>query len=230
MTQKKTIVDPDLTDVLSIFKQDLLATMNCVKIGQIQSFDPAKKTAQIKILFKRVLPDMTTVSYPQLVDAPVVTLQGGGGAIQFPIKAGDQCLLFFSDRRLDEWYQNGSESAPGDPRMHDLSDAICLVGVNPLNSSLGTAPTDRVVLSYQGSRFELTATGWNFIGTGSAEIDLTGAIVTIKNNTTTLLTLLDGLIDVVAAITVQTGGTPPLTAASIAALQAQKLVLATLLG
>ncbi len=175
-----------------------------------------------------MLPNGDIQSYKPLVDCPVFTLQGGGGAIQFPISAGDQCLVLFSDRRIDEWYQNGSESAPGDPRLHDLSDGIALVGINALNSTLAPTPTDRVILSYGGSQFELTATGWNFVGTGSAEIDLSGAIVTIKNNVTTLLTLMNQLITVIEAI--QVTGPLPLTPASIAALEAQKLQLATLLG
>lgn len=228
--EQKTVIDPTLADVLVNFKQDVFATMNCIKIGKITAFDGTKRTAQIQILFKRVLPGGSTQSLPLLVDCPVLTPQGGGGALQFPIKAGDQCLVLFSDRRIDEWLQNGAEAAPGDGRMHDLSDGIAIVGLNALNSSLPAYPTDKVVLSYQGSRFELTSTGWNFVGDGGAEIDLVGEIVTIKNATTTLLTLLDGLIDVIAAATVQTAGTPPLTAVTIAALQAYKIQLATLLG
>lgn len=232
--QDKSIIEPSLADVLTNTKRDIFSTFNCVKIGQVVSFDTAKKTAQVQILFKRVVADAGSAdgrgiqSYPVLVDVPVFTLQGGGGAIQFPIQAGDQCILLFSDRRIDEWFQNGAEAAPADGRMHDMSDGIALVGVNALNSGLMTYPTDKVVLSYLGSRFELTATGWNFVGTGSAEIDLAGAIVTIKNSTTSLLVVLNGLIDVIK--TLQVTGPLPLTPAAIAALEAYKLVLATLLA
>lgn len=240
---QKTVIEPDLAEVLAILKQDIFASMNCVKVGQIQSFDVAKHTAQVQILFKRMLPDGTTASCPLLIDVPVVTLQGGGGALQFPIAAGDQCLLFFSDRRIDEWLQNGTEATPGSPRLHDMSDAIALVGVNAINSTLDDAPTNKVVLSYQGSKFELTSTGWNFVGDGGAEIDISStidlkaaagaeitldALVTLKNNTTSLLVVMDGLIDVIK--TLQVNGPIPLTAASIAALEAYKVVMATLLG
>lgn len=230
--QKKTIIDPDLSEVLAIAKQDIFASMNCVKVGRIQTFDATKHTAQVQILFKRVLSDLTIRSYPLLVDVPVVTIQGGGAALQVPIAAGDQCLLFFSDRRIDEWYQNGGESAPGDPRMHDLSDGFALVGVNALNSSLPATPTNKAILSYSGSQVEIDASALKLICTGSAEIDLDSK-VTIKNGTTTLLTLMQNFITLLEALTIQDdegGAILPLTAASIAALEAFKAQFATLLG
>lgn len=224
--QQKTVIEPDLAEVLALQKQDIFASLNCVKVGRIQSYNVTKHTAQVQILFKRVLPDLTIKSYPLLIDVPVVTLQGGGGSLQFPIAAGDHCLLLFSDRRIDEWFQNGSESAPASPRLHDMSDAFALVGINALNSTLPAAPTNKVVLAYQGSRFELTSTGWNLVGTGGAEIDV-DVLVRIKNATTSLLTLINAFIDVLK--TLQVNGPIPLTAASIAALEAQKAAFATLL-
>lgn len=225
--QVKSIVEPTLTDVLVNFKRDLLASLNCVKIGKITSFDRAKKTASIQILFKRVLPSGSVESLPLLVDCPVLTPQGGGGALQFPIAAGDQCLVLFSDRRIDEWFQNGAEAAPADGRLHDLSDGIALVGVNSLASSLATYPTDRVVLSYQGSRFEITATGWNFIGTGGAEIDLS-TVVTIRNSITTLNTLIGAFLTALEGL--QVNGPISLTPASVAAIEAFRAQFAALLG
>lgn len=231
----KSLIAPEVYDALLAMKQDTFRSLNCVKVGQIQSFNGTKRTAQIQILFKRVVPSATSPTgttvqdYPLLIDCPVFTLQGGGGYIQFPIAAGDQCLVLFSDRNLDAWFQNGSPAAPFDDRCHDISDGIAIVGLNSLASSMDSYPTDKVRIAYQGQTFELTSSGINWIADGGAEIDLDGALVAIKNNTTTLLTLLNGLIDVIAAITIQTSGTPPLTAVSIAALQAYKLQLAALL-
>lgn len=224
--QQKTIVEPELGDVFSIFKQDLLSSLNCIKIGRIQTYDSVKHSAQVQILFKRVLPDLSVKSYPLLIDVPVVTLQGGGGALQLPIAAGDQCLLLFSDRRIDEWYQNGGEAAPASPRLHDMSDAIALVGLNALNSPLPATPTNKVTLSYQGQSVELGAATASLIATGGAEINL-ATLVEIKNSTTSLLILLSAFIDVLK--TLQVNGPIPLTAASIAALEAFKLQFATLL-
>ncbi len=233
MVQQKSIIEPELTDVLVNFKQDIFSTLNCVRVGQISQFDGTKRLAQVQILSQRVLPDGTVKSYPLLINCPVFTLQGGGGSIQFPIAIGDQCLLLFNDRRLDEWIQNGGQQPPGDGRMHDMSDAICLVGLNALNSDLPIYPTDKVVLSYKGVSLNLLSTGVAFLGTGGAEIDLAAGIITLKNNTTTLLTLMNSFITLLEAAAVQDdegGNILPFTPAYIALLEAFKLQFASLLG
>lgn len=210
--RNKTIMDPGLADAMTSLKNDIFKSMNCVKIGTIQSFDATKKTASINLVFKRVLPGGTFDNYPVLVDCPVITLQGGGGAIQFPITPGDQCLVLFSDRNIDAWFKTGSTQPPMNARAHDLSDGIALVGVNALNSTLP---------AYQSAKSR-----WFYAG---AEIDLTPQIVILKNDTTTLLTLMNAFIDVLTAISTVPGG-GPLNGASIAALNAFKLQWATLLG
>jgi hypothetical protein len=209
------LLTPEITDALLQLKQDIFRTMHCVKVGQIQLFDPSKKTAQVQILFRRVLNNGTTADYPVLVDCPVFTLQGGGGAVQLPIEPGDPCLILFADRNLDAWFQNGSAQAPFDARCHDLSDGIALVGLNPLSSGLEDYEDSVAKIFYDG-----------------AQVALSGGLVKIANQTTTLLTLLNSFIDVLAALTIQDdegGAILPLTAASIAALEAFKLQFAELL-
>ena len=181
------IPNPELTDALLQLKQDIFRTLHCVKVGQIQSFDATKKTAQVQILFKRVLNDGTIADYPILADCPIFTLQGGGGAIQFPIQAGDQCLLFFSDRNIDAWFQSGGSSAPFDARCHDLSDGFALVGINALSSSLPAYAAGQTTLAYNG-----------------AKIILQGGLLSLANGTTSLLTLLQNLATILEGATIDT--------------------------
>lgn len=208
-----SILSPELLDAFGQLKLDITRTMNCVKIGSVQSFNPTRKTIQAQILFKRVLNDGTIADYPVLVDCPVFTLQGGGGAIQFPIEAGDNCILLFSDRNIDAWFQNGQAAAPFDARCHDLSDGIALVGLNALSSDLDAYQAGIAKIFYDG-----------------AQVSLSGGLVKVSNEVTTLLTLLNAFIDVLTTITVQDGpSTLPLTATAIATLQAFKLQFAELL-
>jgi hypothetical protein len=207
----KTLLNPNFTDTLFSLKDDIFRSLNCVRVGEIQSFDGVKKTAEVQILTKRVLPNGKVQSYPLLVDCPVFTLQGGGGAIEMPITKGDQCIILFSDRNLDAWYKNGSEAAPFDSRTHDLSDGIVLVGLTALTSTLADYTDEELKIIYGGAKIAIN------------NLDQ----ITIRNQTTSLLTLLDGLIDVIAGIT--DANNVPLSGTSIAALAAYKTVLATFL-
>lgn len=229
--QQKTIIDPDLSDVLMLHKRDIFATLNCVKIGKILSFDGTKKTASIQILFKRLLPSGAAASYQKLLDCPVFTLQGGGAYVQMPIAAGDNCIVLFSDRALDDWFQSGSEQVPSSARMHDLSDGIAIVGLNAMNSSGPVTPSDKTIFSYKDQTIELSSSGLTLKASQSAEIDLT-TVVAIKNNTTTLLTLMNGFITLLEAAQVQGPGSDvyPFTAAFITLLEAYKAQFAELLA
>lgn len=100
--------------------------------GIVQSFDPDTVTAVVQPAIKGYEPDSNGVSQsttlPLLVDVPVVFPRGGGCTLTFPVKAGDECLVIFSDRCIDFWWQNGGVQEPVDDRVHDLSDAFCIVG------------------------------------------------------------------------------------------------------
>ncbi len=218
----KPIVEPTLIETLQALKSDIFKNLYCHVPGRIQSFDISKKTASIQLLFSTQLAGGTTVNYPVLVDCPVFTPQGGGGAFQAPIDAGDPCLVVFADRNIDAWFTNGMQPAipfdqiGGQPgRMHDLSDGMAFVGFNSLSDALPSYSADELRMIMAGSKVAISkATG----------------LVTVANNVTTLLQLLQNLCLVLQALTVQDGVTTlPLTAASIAAIQAYALTLQELL-
>lgn len=217
----KPIVEPTLIETLQALKADVFKNLYCHVPGRIQSFDASRKTAAIQLLLSAQLPDGTVINYPVLVDCPVFTPQGGGGAFQAPIAAGDPCLVVFADRNIDAWFQNGSASVPFDQvggkpgRMHDLSDGMAFVGFNSLADALPSYSADELRMIMNESKMAISkATG----------------LVTIASSTTDLLTLLQNLCLVLEALTVQDGVTTlPLTAASIAAIQAYALTLQELL-
>lgn len=126
------------------FAESIMETMsittNCIKIGEIVSFDKTDQTASVRILHRQNenydLNLTEDVDYPLLGKVPVVILQGGGANITFPINAGDQCLLLFSDYMIDNWWVSGDVSTSDFPRRHDLSDAIAIVGLNALPKAI----------------------------------------------------------------------------------------------
>lgn len=78
------------------------------------------------------------VTLPVLLDCPIVFPSGGGATLTFPIRPGDECIVVFSSRCIDSWWQSGGRDAAMQPtpqvqaelRMHDLSDGFAIVGVN----------------------------------------------------------------------------------------------------
>lgn len=100
--------------------------------GIIQSFDADKMTVVVQPALKGVVAkkDGTAeaVNLPLLPDVPVVFPSGGGCTLTFPIAEGDECLVVFSSRCIDGWWQSGGIQLPMEPRMHDLSDGFAILG------------------------------------------------------------------------------------------------------
>lgn len=220
------ITKPSLYDVLQQLKEEIFSTLRVCVPAEVVSFDGTKRTASVQILLKRVLANGDLTDYKPLNDCPVYTPGAGDAFLQFPIAAGDQGLLIFADRNIGGWIANGGVNPMPDLRAHDISDGIFIPGLNPYNDAMPAYPTDGVLLTYHGTSLKLTATGLKLIGAGGAEIDF-DTLVGIKNNTTSLLIAINTLITAIEGIQVQ--GNLPLTAPSITALEAAKLVFAGLL-
>jgi hypothetical protein len=79
--------------------------------GVVAGFDPVAMTVSVQPAIKgRVTsPDGSTrsVALPLLVDVPVFFPRGGGFTLTFPVKSGDECLVVFSSRCMDAWWQSG---------------------------------------------------------------------------------------------------------------------------
>jgi len=121
-----------LAEVLASERKPTSEQLRVALPGIIQSFDPDAVTAVVQPAIRYVERDndgnKSTKDYPLLVDVPVVFPRGGGCTLTFPVKEGDECLVIFADRCIDFWWQSGGIQEPVDGRMHDLSDAFCIVG------------------------------------------------------------------------------------------------------
>jgi hypothetical protein len=201
------VAEPELKDVLDKYSRLTLSAINCVQIGTIEIFNPATCTASVSINCKRKLTNGEVYDYPLLTDCPVFILSGGTAFIGMPILKGDTCIMLFNDRDIDNWYLTGAVDVPSSTRMHALSDGICLVGVRPLTNPLA-------------------------LEAGKVSINAGTNLVQIKNTVTSMLTVLNALVDQIALITV----TPAMLAVptpvpnNAAAILAIKVQLALLLG
>jgi hypothetical protein len=116
--------------------------------GIIISFDAEKQTAQVQPAIQRVFsapgPDgnpLGPVNLPPCVDVPVAFPGGGDFFLTFPVKPGDECILLFSERAIDYWYAYGGVQLPAEYRLHDLSDAVAVVGLNSQPRKLADVQT-----------------------------------------------------------------------------------------
>ena len=130
----QTRVPPNLEDLFVEIKREVFATLNCVQIGRIQSFDATQQTAEIVLQVKRRVTPDTIADYPVLVDCPVFILQGGAAYIDMPIQPDDYCIVLFNDRNIDTWWDSANVAEPMTRRKHALSDGMAIVGINPRTS------------------------------------------------------------------------------------------------
>lgn len=114
--------------------------------GIVSSFDAAKQTAEVQPAIKRIWTEKGPIALPLCVDVPVQFAGGGGFFLTFPVKAGDECVLYFSERAIDFWFVSGGVQLPAEYRLHDLSDAFALVGVNSLPNVIPNFQTDATEL------------------------------------------------------------------------------------
>lgn len=88
--------------------------------GKIVSFDAATQTATVQPLYKPLF-NGKPVDMPELLEVPVRFSRAGGGAITFPIAAGDKVTLRPQMRSSENYLVDG-DGSPSDQRSFNLSD------------------------------------------------------------------------------------------------------------
>ena len=115
-------------------------------------------------VFTAVAPDLSTATVqpairrndsdaePALPGVPILFPRFAGGALTWPVVAGDPCLLVFGDRSLEEWESagGGREVEPADPRTHDLTDALA-IPLGPGGAATGRAEDISLQLAPSGA-------------------------------------------------------------------------------
>lgn len=110
--------------------------------GSIIDFDAATMTATVQLAIQGVQTKLDgtrqNITIAPLQHVPVFFTGAGGHTLTFPVAAGDECLVVFSERNIDAWYQHGGVQPPMDWRMHDINDGIALVGSRSQPNVLGS--------------------------------------------------------------------------------------------
>lgn len=118
--------------------------------GIVQLFDAAKMVCVVQPAIQGIKTDaqgvQTPVNMPLLLDCPVIFPSGGGCTLTFPIAVGDECVVHFSSRCIDAWWQLGGVRPQAEFRMHDLSDGFVMVGPRSQPRVLSSISTSAVQL------------------------------------------------------------------------------------
>ncbi|SXK95417.1 Gp138 family membrane-puncturing spike protein [Klebsiella pneumoniae] len=173
----------ELQETLERVKDKSVANARTALPGVILSFDPDTVTCSVSLCSKSSKPvpyeDISkteSMDFPLLVDLPVVFPRGGGVTLTFPLAEGDECLVVFSDRCIDFWWQNGGVQELVDWRSHDLSDAFVIPGPQSQAKKISGISTSAVELrSDDGSvKLSLNPASGAISGTAPGGFNLNG--------------------------------------------------------
>lgn len=168
---------PKMTDVLAELKEDIIKTINCVKVCTIESYDPATQRATVVVNIKQVVgqnPDVL-VDFPLLVDVPAYVPGGGGAHISHPITKGDTGIVVFNDRDIEKYLETGGPKKPNTFRKHDLNDGLVIVGFRHNQNALTGISNEQVEVYWNASvnmqwkSGEIVATSPLFVHNGNTE-------------------------------------------------------------
>lgn len=189
--------------LLDSFKTEVFKELNAVKVGVITAYNAgvagqSAPTVSVQIAFLQVTsakPDgtYTYAPYTEIKEVPVMFPSGGGCIMTFPIAVGDECVVFFNDRQLDNWHINGAgplgadAAPPTVPRLHDFSDAIAFVGLRSNPNAIATPSTTAAQLrTLDGEAFVEVGNDHHITATTppGAEINFNGMTIDSSGNVT----------------------------------------------
>lgn len=132
VTVSERLSNNDL-DFYTTLMDSIFSRMRVSIPGIISKFDAETQTAEVQIALREHV-QQENMQYawteiPPLLDVPVVFPRGGGYALTFPVKKGDECLIVFSDMCFDSWFSMSGIQNQIEKRRHDLSDAIAIPGL-----------------------------------------------------------------------------------------------------
>lgn len=189
--------------------------------GIVESYDPATQTADVKPQVKELIIDEdgneALYELPVIPKVPVAHPRGGGYFVAFPLARGDQVLLVISDRSLDRWKTDGGDVDPGDPRQHDLADAIAYPGGYPIGSALADADADDLVIGRDGTGPLITLKDDGSIDLGRAVSEFVALATKVVTELDKHKTVFDAHTHPAPGGTTSPTATPFLSASSVAA-------------
>ncbi|MEE9374552.1 MAG: Gp138 family membrane-puncturing spike protein [Saprospiraceae bacterium] len=125
--------NPTLSEAITLVFETLLAdSIHTCLPGVIKKYDAVERKAEVLPEIDKKYLDGEVVEYQPIAEVPVLSFTAGNSGLRLPESEyiDQTCLLIFSERSMDSWLLEDGSRTPNDPRKFDISDAICIVGLN----------------------------------------------------------------------------------------------------
>lgn len=229
---------PDFLNTIEGTKNNVSANLYTHNIGRIIQFYPATQTADVELMQVK---EYNGQLYPSTIlsKIPVIVYGSANAQITLPDLTNTICLILTFDRNVSAFMKTGESYQPDTSRKHNITDSIALTTFFSLNNPIQSYDTDAITLRYKkvisdvvyysiiqnlGNSILLKVS--DTTNNTYSQISLTNK-VNIKNNQNDLLTLLNGLINVIKAITITSNA---VSSASQTALEDYKTEFGKLLN
>jgi hypothetical protein len=145
----------DLGQIINDAIQSALDDVFTALPGEIVSYDPQKRLAQIQPSFRLTMSDGSTLTFPIINEVPVQFPGSSTASLTYPLQRGDGGLILFSTLSLEEWIAGSSSTFTGDPRKFSVNDAIFIPGLFQPNRVPEPSSTDGLQLKYQNGMVKI---------------------------------------------------------------------------
>lgn len=200
-----------MSDLIRTTIDTMLMDLNVCLPAKVVKYNAATQMADVLPMLLVEFLDGTILPMPVIPSVPVVHPKANQGStyIHVPITVGDNVILIFSQRSLDNWKTQGGPSNPSDPRKHHLTDAFAIPGGSALPESFKPKDPTAVEIANIAGFFQVKPSGIINIG-AAAPTDSAALASRVESRLSTLETGLNTLITSVQALaTAYTAHTHP---------------------
>jgi hypothetical protein len=148
-----------MSEVIEALQKKIAANLRVAMPAIIKKYDFKTQAADVQIDIKELYFDGSYSDYPMISGVPVIFPRSGGASITMPVKVGDGCLIVFLDRDARSWLLGSSGGVPQSRRVHHLSDAVAIIGLNPFSKVSAAENNEDVLLQFSDSKIRLKPGG-----------------------------------------------------------------------
>ena len=155
-----TTPSPSDEELLRKVIDSRIARVHVSMPGQVVAYDHTEQKATVQPIPRgRYLDeneDAQVYRFEPIANVPVMFPSATGYAITFPLTVGDQGMIEFAERSIDEWLNTGEgDTTPQDFRRFDLTDARFFPGTRSFANAIAATGIDAAALVVEAASIKL---------------------------------------------------------------------------